>query len=159
MIKLSKLSRLHETHRMTSPLSADWIVTEWFLNDKWMATVRWISVALQPPFSQLNGRFISVTFQSVAIFVQQNITTGSARTRGKEMQQIRHTDTENRNNKRFRQRFVQQKLCCLLDEQLTLIMKCKQAYQLNTDLRSSICVYHTFRLIQIFISCISIQKH
>ena len=47
-------------------------LTEWWLNGGWMATElwreRWISVAIQPPFSQLNGRHISVTFQSVYFF-------------------------------------------------------------------------------------------
>ena len=58
--------------------------TERWLNGGWMATEwwreRWISVAFQPPFSQLNGRYISVTFQS-AYFLENKITPNAARTR------------------------------------------------------------------------------
>ena len=55
-------------HRMKSHLSVDWMVTEWWLNGDWMMTGKVdfsrISVTIQWPFSRLNGRHISVTFQS-----------------------------------------------------------------------------------------------
>ena len=50
-------------HRMKSQLSADWMVTEWWLNDNWMVTGKWISVAFQPPFSDHSVDWMAGTFQ------------------------------------------------------------------------------------------------
>ena len=59
-------------HRKKSDLSVDWMVTEWWLNGDWMVTGKVdfsrISVTIQLPFSRLNGRHISVTFQSAYFF-------------------------------------------------------------------------------------------
>ena len=72
------------SHRMKSHLSVDWMVTEWWLNGDWMMTGKVdfsrISVTIQWPFSRLNGRHISVTFQS-AYFLKNKIAPDSDRTR------------------------------------------------------------------------------
>ena len=58
--------------------------TEWWLNGDWMMTRKVvfgrISVTIQWPFSRLNGRHISLTFQSAYFFINE-ITLNAARTR------------------------------------------------------------------------------